>query len=396
MKPPFSPSRWSSIAATLLISLAIGCASPGPPQPPSLHLPQIVNDLTAERLGDTVALRWTTPSRTTDDIDIKGPIAAEICREVRPALSRQTAPHPRGCVPVKRMPVRSGLIEATDALPATLTSDPMALLLYRVRLFNSNGRTAGPSPAAYSVSGVAPPAVDRLRATSTRSGVMLEWKPEPAAFPVDLDRTLIIASAPKTAAPSAVASKPAKPSKPALNLTPPTPAEVHLQAGDTSSDSDTGGTIDRTTVKGAAYRYTAQRVRTVVLAGHTLELRSLPSPAVTVVTRDIFPPAAPTGLAAIPGSGAANRSIDRSIDLSWEPVSDTDISGYIVYRETVTSAGAATAAWKRLNQTPLTGPAFSDLTAVPGQTYVYRVTAIDASGNESAPSAAVQETLTEP
>ena len=391
MKPPF---RWPSIAATILISFAIGCASPGPPQPPSLHLPQIVNDLTAERLGDTVALHWTTPSRTTDDIDIKGPITAEICREVRPAVSRQTAPHSRGCVPVKRMPVRSGMIEATDALPATLTGDPMGLLLYRVRLFNSNGRTAGPSPAAYSVSGAAPAAVDRLRATSTRSGVMLEWKPEPVAFPVDLDRTLVIVSAPKPA----VASKPARPSKPALNLGPPTPAEVHLQAGDPSSD--TGGTIDRTTVKGATYRYTAQRVRTVVLAGHTLELRSLPSPAVTVVTRDIFPPAAPTGLAAIPGSGAANRSIDRSIglsiDLSWEPVSDTDIAGYIVYRQTVTSDGAATAAWKRLNLTPLTGPAFSDRTAVPGKTYLYRVTAIDASGNESAPSAAVQETLTEP
>ena len=41
------------------------------------------------------------------------------------------------------------------------------------------------------------------------------------------------------------------------------------------------------------------------------------------------------------------------------------------------------------------GPAYRDQTAVKGQRYAYRVTAIDIVGNESAPSADVQETLRE-
>ena len=46
--------------------------------------------------------------------------------------------------------------------------------------------------------------------------------------------------------------------------------------------------------------------------------------------------------------------------------------------------------------TPVVGPAFSDQTVQPGHTYVYRVTAVDATGNQSAPSTEVQETLREP
>src|SRR5579863_10782647 len=42
-----------------------GCASPGPPLPPSLKLPEVVSSgLTATRVGDEVRLHWTTPART--------------------------------------------------------------------------------------------------------------------------------------------------------------------------------------------------------------------------------------------------------------------------------------------------------------------------------------------
>ncbi|WP_433967396.1 hypothetical protein [Tunturiibacter gelidiferens] len=47
---------------------------------PLLDLPEVVKDLTAERVGDTVTLHWTTPDKTTDRIAIKGTITAEICR----------------------------------------------------------------------------------------------------------------------------------------------------------------------------------------------------------------------------------------------------------------------------------------------------------------------------
>lgn len=359
----------------LWLPFALGCASPGPPEPPSLHLPRVVADLSAERAGNAVTLRWTTPSRTTDGLEIKGPVTAEVCREAR-STARASA-----CVPVGRFVVGPGATRMVSPLPAALTVDPPALLVYRVRLFNSNDRTAGPSTAAYAASGAAPPPVQQLRAAAARSGILLQWT-RGAAFAVDLDRVLVPKPAPakpaeKTAAPA---------SKRRAGLTPATPVEVHLQAGDATDDP--GGTLDRNAEEHETYRYTAQRVRSVVLGGHALALRSEPSAAVTVTLTDTFAPDTPTGLAAIPGI--------RSIDLSWEPVSGNDLVGYFVYRQPAAPNGAAAGTSQRLSASPLAGPAFSDRTAVPGQSYIYRVTSVDAAGNESAPSVAVELTMPEP
>jgi fibronectin type 3 domain-containing protein len=108
--------------------------------------------------------------------------------------------------------------------------------------------------------------------------------------------------------------------------------------------------------------------------------------------RDIFPPHPPSGLEAVPGGATA---ADHSIDLSWSPNTEADLAGYIVYRQEIDSKGAVTGTVTRLNQTPVVGPAYRDQTAMAGRRYAYRVTAVDTAGNESAPSADVQETLRE-
>jgi hypothetical protein len=414
--------RLASVGAALLAAFAAGCASPGPPHPPTLNLPQIVKDLAADRVGDQVNLHWTTPSKTTDNLDIKGPITAEICRLVPSGPSSSPTPpassHAPTCTPVQRISVQPGPSQATETLPRPLTLDPVALLTYRVQLFNRRGHSAGLSPEAFAAGGAAPPPVENLRATTIRTGAMLEWQPQTTSASVELDRFLDGAAVPtkKTAQPKP-ATKPltktrtkTKP-KPASKTTPPTPAptakppfqgtpaapaEVKLRAS--GQPSDAGGTIDRTAESGQTYHYTAQRVRSVTLDGptpattHKLELRSTVSPPITVLLRDTFPPSAPTGLAAIPGG---TTPADRSIDLSWEPNTDSDLAGYIVYRQQISPTGALTGPSTRLNSTPVPGPAFRDQTAASGQRYAYRVTAIDTAGNESAPSADVQETLRE-
>ena len=108
--------------------------------------------------------------------------------------------------------------------------------------------------------------------------------------------------------------------------------------------------------------------------------------------RDIFPPQTPSALEAVPGGATA---ADRSIDLSWTPDSDADLAGYFVYRQEVDSNDVVTGTVTRLNTTPVVGPAYRDQTALAGHRYAYRVTAVDTAGNESAPSADVQETLRE-
>src|ERR1700722_16188638 len=108
MKPSTYPShRHSRIALAALLTLAaVGCARPGPPRAPSLKLPRLVKDLTAQRSGNQVQLHWTTPDKTTDDLNIKGSIPAEICR----VAATTTAPSAAAsaCAPVKTQPVQPG------------------------------------------------------------------------------------------------------------------------------------------------------------------------------------------------------------------------------------------------------------------------------------------------
>jgi fibronectin type 3 domain-containing protein len=74
------------------------------------------------------------------------------------------------------------------------------------------------------------------------------------------------------------------------------------------------------------------------------------------------------------------------VELSWAISPETDNAGYNVYRsEQVGVLGT------RLNAEPLLTPAFRDMNGLPGRRYFYSVTAVDRSGNESAPSAAVSE-----
>jgi hypothetical protein len=366
--------RYLSAALTAFLSLTIGCASPGNPHPPSLNLPEIVTDLNAQRIGDQVELHWTTPTRTTDGINLKRTLTAELCRQPDPTSSPAPA-----CAPVQHLTVVPGASHVIDPLPPTLTVDPATLLAYRIQILNAAGRSAGLSAPAFTAAGAAPPPIQQLRATPTRDGVIIEWQRQSTTASVELNRTL--ASPPKPPSPS-----PAKPKSP--QLTPPNPTEVRLTTP--ANQPDAGGTTDSTARKGETYTYAAQRVRTVTLNGHTLELRSPKSSPVTLLLNDTFPPQPPTGLVAVPaGTGAA-------IDLSWQPNTETDLAGYNVYRQELTAANQPIGSSQRLTQTPVTGPGFHDATAVAGHHYAYRVTALDITGNESAPSAPTLETATEP
>ena len=391
--------RWLLAAAPALIVFAAGCASPGPPQPPSLNLPEVVKDLTAERTGDIVHLRWTTPETTTDRLNVKGAMTAEICR-----ITIAAHPPQPSCTSVIKLPVQPGQTRAEEALPPNLTVDPPALLAYRVQIFNVHEHSAGLSPEAFASAGAAPPAVEQLKATPTRQGALLEWKPADTTAPVWLDRLPVgpdgVVIMPPQRKEAAKSSKPTirkpAPSHPKPvpatppHRAPPAPIEVTLRTPIESADP--GGTIDHTTQMGETYHYTAQRVRPVSLAGHALELRSPVSPPVTVAMRDTFPPPTPSGVEAVPGGVSA---ANRSIDLSWTPDNDADLAGYFVYRQEVDPQGQVTGTVTRLNTTPVVGPAYRDPTVLAGHRYAFRVTAVDTAGNESAPSADVQETLRE-
>jgi hypothetical protein len=434
---PANQFRW--ISALVVVAGTAGCASPGPPKPPSLNLPALATDIRAQRLGNQVVVTWTTPSSTSDSLPFTGPITAELCREVGP---RPLTPAARltACAPVRRLTVTPGRSQTTDSLPPELTADPVQLLTYRVQLFNSADRSAGESQlAGFAAAGAAPPTVEDLRASNLEAGTVLEWQPSSAPGIVDLERidltppaahrqTSEAVPAPpspanaKAAAGKTTDSKTARKNKKAkgkskaashpakttpqqgaqesqtaevhLRITEPTvattPARDSTHSNPASANAPSReGTVDQTAQMGSTYRYAAGRVRIVTLGVHKLEIESALSPAVSFAHLDVFPPHQPTGLEAIPGSDSQNPD---AIDLSWEPNPETDLAGYLVFRQPLDGHGAPTGPAIQLTPAPITPPAFRDLTALAGRGYAYQVAAVDQSGNRSTLSDPVQQT----
>jgi hypothetical protein len=399
------------LAGTVVV-VASGCASPAPPKPPTLNLPALATDIQARRLGPQVTLHWTTPSNTSDGLPFKGTMTAEICREVG-ARPQSPAARLTACAPVLRLAVTPGRSEAVDDLPANLQSDPVTLLTYRVQLFNAAGRSAGESAVAgFAAAGTPPPTVDDLRASNLEAGAVLEWKPASTPAIVELERTALStpsaphqpatkptpapapssqpgASKPKTK--SKKSNKPAKtaashPAKSASASPSDQQAKVRLRVTESatlSASTPTGhgdGTVDLTAQMGATYRYVANRVRPVTIGIHKLEIESAPSQTVVFAHLDVFPPQRPTGLEAIPGSDPQHPA---AIDLSWEPNGEADLAGYLLYRQPVDASGAPTGPAVQVTASPIPAPAFSDLTAVAGESYAYQVVAVDQTGNRS-------------
>ena len=147
--------------------------------------------------------------------------------------------------------------------------------------------------------------------------------------------------------------------------------------------------LDKDIRFGETYEYRAQRVARISVDGRTLELDGQLSAPVRIEILDVFPPAVPAGLAAV-AVGAENGG-EAAIDLNWQPDTETDLAGYIVYRR---EGGGA---WQRISPAqPLVGPGFHDAHVQPGHTYSYAVSAIDQGGHESARSAEAEETVPGP
>ena len=92
---------------------------------------------------------------------------------------------------------------------------------------------------------------------------------------------------------------------------------------------------------------------------------------------DITPPAVPTGLAASPSN--------TSIKLSWNPNTETDVSGYRIYRS---NSGS----YDIIGFTSNSDTSYSDNTGIPPKTFSYKISAYDLSGNESVLSDSVMAT----
>lgn len=370
------PSITKLLFAVAMISLLSGCASSGPPLPPSLELPMAVTDLRAMRKGDKVYLAWTVPTQTTDHQTVRRLGPTLICRsttaitECGTAVGEVTAPSEMAKTPSKnRAPATKLTATYVDHLPTAAGANALHKdeVTYAVEVLNANRRGAGLSNQVREPSAPALPPPGGFRAEITADGVRLTWscasasaQPPPGVqYRVRIYRRLQN---------SRTDSKVAEPDLASCQGPP-----VLDQAFE-----------DQTFEWEKTYEYRAAVVVAISEPGKPeTEIEGDDTPSVKVFAHDVFPPAVPTGLQAV-FSGVGQAPF---VDLIWSPDTDADLAGYNVYRHEENGPPV------KLNSELVKIPAYRDNQVEASRKYFYSVTAVDVRGNESAKSEEANEAV---
>lgn len=311
------------------------------------------------------------PTHTTDRLILKSPISVRVCRAI------ESGP----CTVVATRAFDPGRpAEYTDALSAELTHGPTRLLTYQLDLLNHAEKSAGHSNSAFAAAGPSPPAVTGLTAQVRRDGVLLSWHPSTessADTPAEGTSSILFRI-------KRVRQNPIPGGTTGSGGAKPSP-EVQILAVRTADGDDPGHALDKDAALNQQYQYTVERVTTVELSGHAIEVQGHASDSVAIATNDVFPPAVPQDLAAVADTAGG------AIDLSWTPDTEADLAGYVVYRRDLASGLPA----QRISAAgvPLTTPSFRDTGVRRGQAYAYSVSAISKAGYQSDRSHEATETL---
>jgi hypothetical protein len=92
-----------------------------------------------------------------------------------------------------------------------------------------------------------------------------------------------------------------------------------------------------------------------------------------------------TSTSALETASGSGANLQHTVDLSWNASTSTSITGYNVYRGSI-SGGP----YSKINSALETSMNYGDSTVQSGQTYYYVTTAVDSAGAESAYSSEVQ------
>jgi hypothetical protein len=367
----------------LLISiflLAAGCGAPGEPLPPTPPIPQAIADLAGKQAGDGVLLTFTMPGKSTLGEKLQQLPAFEV---LRGTLRADGTPDPKSFRVVDTVPgalvarySQRGLVQFVDPVSP---SDPQLRsgqpFVYRVHTLFSAKR---PSPDSKDVTLRLYPVAERitsLDASVTEQGIELKW-PAPtrtsAGDPLSgLEGYHVYRGELEPATAGVAASDPqqAKWKSPLLQL----------GATPTTDYRDSGFDYGKT------YAYLVRSL--IESPGGALE--SSDSPLAIVTPKDTFPPAAPQAIVVAIQPEAAPGSV--AVELSWSINVEPDLAGYRVYRSEQEGVRGVL-----LTPDLLPSPAYRDNSVRSGQHYWYTVTAVDRSGNESAPSLAVAVDVAQP
>lgn len=355
-------SEMYGAALALLFSLCfIGCGTQGAPQPPSANIPKAITDLQASRKGDTVTLNWAAPRETTD--------GALVHKPGKMLVWRATGENPKPTMvaepdlPKARKSEEAQPASVKDSLTQLLGTPSGDFATYTVEAMSASGKSAGPSNAVTVPLVPVPTPPADIKAESTAEGVSISWNQtwppqNKSGLGAEYAYRIIRRQEGSNQAPVLV---------------------QQLSAGNSAVR-----VIDRGIEWEKQYQYWVTPI-TVWQNGDQQQgvVEGDDSVPVSIFTRDIFPPAAPSGLQAI-FSQVGNKSF---IDLTWIPNSDSDLAGYNVYRRDENTQAL------KINTELVKTPAFRDTVVQSGKKYFYSVSAVDLRNNESTKSPEATETV---
>jgi hypothetical protein len=367
-----------------------GCASIGPPRPPSLELPKPPSDLRASRKGDRVTLTWSVPERTTDRQSVRYLGKTSICRGLDAGLKQCDDPVGNVAPPPD---FAEGRKSATPRLIATYADHlkgefeeqhPTGFATYAVEALNAAGRGAGLSNRVSVPLVPTLPPFAGFAAETTAKGVVVSWRCPPAAGRrTNIKYLFRIYRRPDSVANETKISdvEATQCAEGPIGLVPLTGASGIAPS---TEDKITTSFLDQAFEWEKTYSYRGTVVSVVELAGKPpVEVEGNDTPEVKVFAHDIFPPAVPSELQAV-YSGPGQKPF---IDLIWAPVTDADLAGYNVYRH---EKGTELV---KLNTELVKSPAFRDVQVSAGKIYFYLVVAVDQRGNESGRSEEASESV---
>jgi len=357
--------QWLALAVLVWLT---GCASIGPPLPPSLELPRPPTDLRAARKGDKVTLTWTIPARTVDRQLVRYLGKTRICRSLDPGLAQCGTPvgetAPLADFASKNKGAGQKLTASyTDTLPLDLrVRNIFGSATYAVEVLNADGRAAGLSNQVHvPLAETLPPPTD-FAARLTAQGVQLTWTGALLALP---------------------SPNPIRRSYRVYRRAEGSQQEILVGEREAGIERNLSFT-DQSFEWDKTYYYRVTTFTIIAQPGKPeVSIEGDDTPEVKVFADDVFPPGAPSGLQAV-FSGPGQQPF---IDLIWAPVTDGDLEGYNVYRH---EEGAAPV---KVNSEPVKMPAFRDVQVVSGKRYFYSVSAVDQRGNESTRSEEASESV---
>ncbi len=149
-------------------------------------------------------------------------------------------------------------------------------------------------------------------------------------------------------------------------------------------------TISQINVIGAGFSVTTGITGSTIAAGQTAELNVVFAPKATgsvsgTVSLLSNATNSPNSLA-VAGTGVSSTA--HSVALNWAASSSSGVTGYYVYRSTVSGSS-----YTRITSSVVNALKYTDATVSSGKTYYYVVTAVNSSGAESGQSAQVDAVI---